>query len=97
MRKNIVVVLSSVSQLRPSVDPPQLVLKASCQAAAVSLRQPNLRLTPVSDLPQQQLSAVSLVYAPRVEMQNAHLCCRDLPRGVDPLPQVVFKAFGSVA
>lgn len=86
MRKNIVV-----------VDPPRLVLKAPWQAAAVSLRQPTLRLSPVSDLPQQQLCAVSLVSVPPAEVQNAHLCCRDLPCGVDQLLQVVFKAFGSVA
>lgn len=78
MRKNIVV-LSSVSQLRLSVDPPQLALRASCQAAAVPLRQPRrLCLSPGSDLPQQkqqQLSAVSVLSAPpcwNAELISSH-------------------------
>lgn len=87
MRKNIVV-LSGVSQLRLAVDPPQLALLVSCQAAAVPLRQPCLCLSPGSDLPrqkQQQLSAVSLPSAPPL------LKCR-----VDQLPQVVFKPLAAL-
>lgn len=69
MRKNIVV-LSGVSQLRLSVDPPQLALGASCQAAAVPLRQPRLCLSPGSAEAAAAFRCVSPLCPPPAEMQS---------------------------
>lgn len=103
MRKNIVaVVVSSTSQLRPaSVDPPQLG-PTSCQAAAESLRQSPACLSPRLGSPPQQPPHSSFLPSPS---SLPPCCCNTehtpvLQRSalpLDQLPQVVFKAFGSVA